>query len=335
MRSFAIGVDLGGTNLRIAAVEETGCQLELITGFTDLDRGRERVMADISSAIKRLIARFTPSHRLSGVGIGIPGVIDLERGTLCSASNLPGWSDYPVRRELERLLGTPVLLENDANCAALGEKWLGAGKRVENLCMLTLGTGVGGGFVFSGKPWHGATGMAGELGHMTVIPDGHPCGCGSRGCLEQYASAVAIRRMALEQLAKSGRRDLLALARNPEFGSQTVFEYAERGEAWAKNVFEIVGSTLGIALANLINGLNLPMYVIGGGVSAAWSSFSPAMFRELEKRSIVFRVSDPSSSQHKSTIVTRTELGGSAGLLGAARLPMLASRSRAFFSLAV
>ena len=335
MRSFAIGVDLGGTNLRIAAVEETGSQLELINGFTELARGRERVMADISSAIKRLIGRFTTSHRLSGVGIGVPGVIDLERGTLCSASNLPGWSDYPVRRELEKLLGTPVLLENDANCAALGEKWLGAGSRVENLCMLTLGTGVGGGFVFGGKPWHGATGMAGELGHMTVIPDGHPCGCGSRGCLEQYASAGAIRRMALEQLANSGRDDLLALARNREFGAETVFEYAERGEAWARTVFDIVGSTLGIALANLINGLNLPMYVVGGGVSAAWTSFSPAMFSELEKRSIVFRVSDPSSSQHKSTVVTRTQLGGSAGLLGAARLPMLVSRSSAFFSLAV
>ena len=335
MRSFAIGVDLGGTNLRIAAVEDTGSQLELINGFTDLARGRERVMADISSAIKRLIGSFTATHRLSGVGIGIPGVIDLERGTLCSASNLPGWSDYPVRRELEKLLGTPVLLENDANCAALGEKWLGAGSSVENLCMLTLGTGVGGGFVFGGKPWHGATGMAGELGHMTVIPDGHPCGCGSRGCLEQYASAGAIRRMALDQLANSGRHDLLALARNREFGADTVFEYAERGEAWARTVFDIVGSTLGIALANLINGLNLPMYVIGGGVSAAWTSFSPAMFSELEKRSIVFRVGDHSSSQHKSTVVTRTQLGGSAGLLGAARLPMLVSRSSAFFSLAV
>ena len=335
MRSFSIGVDLGGTNLRIAAVEESGCQLELISGFTQLDHGRERVICDISSTITQLIRKFTARYRLSGVGIGIPGVIDLERGTLCSASNLPGWSDYPVRRELEKLLGTPVLLENDANCAALGEKWLGAGKQVENLCMLTLGTGVGGGFVFGGKPWHGATGMAGELGHMTVIPDGYACACGSRGCLEQYASAVAIKRLALEQLASSGRRDLLALARNPEFGAQTVFEYAERGDAWALTVFEIVGSTLGIALANLINGLNLPMYVIGGGVSAAWTSFSPAMFRELEKRSIVFRVSDHSTSHHKSTVVTRTQLGGSAGLLGAARLPMLASRSSAFFSLAV
>jgi glucokinase len=229
-----------------------------------------------------------------------------------------------------------VLLENDANCAALGEKWLGAGRDVNDLCMITLGTGVGGGFVVGAKPWHGVTGMAGELGHMTVIPDGAPCACGSRGCLEQYASATAIRRMAMEAVAKGtapGLAEAIA-CHGLEFDAQIVFECAQRGEPAAGAIFEMVGKTLGIALGNLINALNLPLHVVGGGVANAWDAFSPAMMRELSSRSIVFRAGEPRRSQHKATVITRTMLGENAGLLGAARLPMLAEKS-ACCSLAV
>jgi glucokinase len=237
---------------------------------------------------------------------------------------LPGWSNYPVRNELERRLGVPVILENDANCAALGEKWVGAGQQVDDLCMLTLGTGVGGGFVVRGAPWHGVLGMAGELGHMTVIPDGAPCLCGSRGCLEQYASATAIRRMAVEAVA---RRESPALARlaelDPQFTARAVFECARQGDPAAQSIFKTMGSALGIALANLINALNLPLYVIGGGGAAAWEAFAPALLDELSRRSIVFRAGEPLQSRHRGTTITPTLLKESAGLLGAARLPML------------
>lgn len=336
MRSFAIGVDLGGTNMRVAAVDDTGRQLETISKPTALAQGREHVIHEISGAIRQLLPRFSGSQRWLGVGVGVPGIIDLERGSVDSAANFPGWNDYPVRHELETQLGVRVLLENDANCAALGEKWTGAGRDVNDLCMITLGTGVGGGFVVGGKPWHGVTGMAGEIGHMTVIPDGAPCACGSRGCLEQYASATAIRRMAAEAIANGTAPGLAQAVSHlgEKFDAQTVFECAQRGEPAAGAIFETVGKTLGIALGNLINALNLPLHVVGGGVAKAWDAFSPALMRELNNRSIVFRAGEPRRSQHKATVITRTMLGENAGLLGAARLPMLSEKST-FFSLAV
>ena len=329
MPSFAIGVDLGGTNMRVAVVDGAGCLLETINEPTALAKGREHVVTEISSAVRRLASQSGAGRALLGVGVGVPGIIDLESGTVDAAANLPGWNHYPVLRELESRLGLPVLLENDANCAAMGEKWIGAGREVEDLCMLTLGTGVGGGFVVNGKPWHGVTGMAGELGHMTVIPDGAPCGCGSRGCLEQYASATAIKRIAVEAAAR-GQAPRLAEAierLGSTFGAENVWESAQDGDAAAKRIFETVGRTLGIALGNLINALNLPLYVVGGGVARAWNQFSPALMRELSNRSIVFRAGEPRKSQHRSTMVTRSMLGENAGLLGAARLPMLAKQS--------
>lgn len=325
MGSFAIGVDMGGTNLRIAAVTPAGAVLETIAATTDLQRGRDHLLNEICGAISRLQRKFTATHRLLGIGVGVPGIIDLETGTVHSAANLPGWSDYPVRGELEARLHAPVLLENDANCAALGEKWMGAGKGVDDLCMVTLGTGVGGGFVVQGRPWHGLMGMAGELGHMTVIPDGVPCGCGSRGCLEQYASATAIQRMGREASLRD-RDSLLARAAKEqgELSAHAVFECFQQGDPAAQQIFAKVGTALGIALANLINALNLPLYVVGGGVAAAWPAFSPAMFRELNQRSVVFRAGEPGNNPRKATAIVPTSLPGSAGLLGAACLPMLA-----------
>ncbi len=324
MPAFAIGVDLGGTNLRIAAVEDSGRALEVVVTPTELQRGRDRVLGEIASAVRRLAAKYASGFRLMGVGMGVPGIVDLESGIVLSASNLPGWAGCSVRDELERLLGVPVVLENDANCAALGEKWIGAGQQVDDLCMLTLGTGVGGGFVVNGKPWHGVLGMAGEFGHMTVIPDGVPCPCGSRGCLEQYASATAIRRMAAEAIAHSKSPGLARLAAtDPHFTARKVFECARQGDPAARAIFDTVGTVLGIALANLINALNLPLYVIGGGGAGAWDAFSPAMLGELNRRSIVFRAGKPQKSRHKDTAVVRTTLEENAGLLGAARLPML------------
>ena len=324
MSSFAIGVDLGGTNLRVAAVDENGGLLEVADLPTELSRGRNHVLDQMAGHIHRLARRFAGGCRLLGVGVGVPGIIDLRGGVVVSAGNLPGWSGFPIRSELEQRVGLPVVLENDANCAALGEKWVGAGQQVDDLCMLTLGTGVGGGFVVGGSPWHGAMGMAGELGHMTVIPDGAVCACGSRGCLEQYASATAIKRMAAEAIARGSAPGLAKLAeRDPQFTARSVFECARRGDSEAQAIFEIMGSALGIAIANLINALNLPLYVIGGGGAAAWDAFSPAMLRELERRSIVFRAGEPSQDHRRGTIVTPSRLKESAGLLGAARLTML------------
>ncbi len=324
--SYSIGVDLGGTNLRIAAVNDRGTLLEKVTLGTQVQRGREYVISEMTSAIRSVTEKYKGHGELAGIGIGVPGFIDMDTGTVRESPNLPGWADYPVHQDIEHRLGTKVVLENDANAAAMGEKWLGAGRDVDDMVMFTLGTGVGGGIVLHGRVWHGMKGMAGELGHSMVVPDGHPCGCGSHGCLEQYASATAIVRMAREAVAQGMSHALENASRNDvEFSSKVVYQLAIQGDQAAQDVFNRVGRTLGIAIGNFVNALNLPMYVIGGGVVSAWDAFSPAMFEEMRVRSFIYRVTAPEAVRagEKRTIVTRALLGSDAGLFGAARLPML------------
>src|SRR4051794_15241927 len=195
MADYAIGVDLGGTNLRAASVDRGGRMIEKISGSTDLAAGRDAVIEDMVNSINGLKAKHV-GDRLAGVGIGVPGFILMEKGIIVGSNNLPQFDGFPVRDEIERHLGTQVILENDANAAALGEKWIGAGKDVKDLVLLTLGTGIGGGIVSAGKVLHGQVGMAAELGHITVVPNGNPCGCGNYGCLEKHASATSIVAMA-------------------------------------------------------------------------------------------------------------------------------------------
>jgi glucokinase len=243
---------------------------------------------------------------LAGVGIGVPGFIVLETGTVIGSNNLSVFEGSPVRDEIERCLGTPVFLENDANAAALGEKWIGAGREVSDLVLLTLGTGVGGGIISGGKIVHGQLGMAGELGHMTVVPNGNPCGCGNRGCLEKHASATAIASMA--KLLKLGS----------EMTAQEVYDLALAGNERAKAIFESMGEALGIALANLINIFNFPLYLLSGGPLGAWDLFAPAMMNEVRKRSFTYR--------NTQTRIEKAVLGNQAGLFGAAYLGFEAAK---------
>jgi glucokinase len=324
-KRFAIGVDLGGTNMRIAAVDSDGKQLEVITTSTEVKRGRDYVVGEMCDAIRALRKKFEGQHEFAGTGIGVPGIIDMETGTLFKSPNLPDWTNYPVRDEIQRRLDAQVILENDANVAALGEQWMGAARDADSMCMFTLGTGVGSGIVLNGKIWHGMMGMAGECGHITVYSDGVVCGCGNRGCVEQYASATAVKRMAIEAIATGKAPELArAMSENPEFSSKIVFQYAMQGEAAARQIFQTVGRALAMALADMINALNLPMYVIGGGVASGWEAFAPAMFEELRKRSYVFVATDPEeiTAARKRTVITRALLGSDAGLIGAAKLAL-------------
>jgi glucokinase len=325
MSDYSIGVDLGGTNLRIAAVDSDGKLMEKMTLGAEVARGREFIITEMCKAIETLREKYRKTGELHGIGIGVPGFIDMAAGMVMESPNLPDWKSFPVRDEIEKRLGTPVILENDANSAAMGEKWLGAGRLYDHIAMYTLGTGVGGGLVFNGRLWHGMTGMAGELGHFNIYPDGHPCGCGSRGCLEQYASATAVVRMAKESIARGESAELESLSRDSkQFTSRSIYNLAIQGETAAKRVFESVGKALGIGIGAMVNALNLPMYVIGGGVSSAWDAFAPAMFEEMKFRSSIYSLTSPDRIGHdKGTIITRALLGSDAGLYGAARLPML------------
>ncbi len=300
MIEYSIGVDLGGTNLRAAAFDRQGNMLAKSSSATDLAAGRGAVIQDIVDNIVAL-RKQVGMQALVGVGIGVPGFIRMKEGMIVGSHNMPGFDDFPVRDEIARRLGSPVILENDANAAALGEKWMGAGRDVDDLVLLTLGTGVGGGIISRGRVLHGQVGMAGELGHITIMPYGNPCGCGNRGCLEKHASATAIETMA----------KLVALGDN--LSAKEVYELAASGNHLALRIFESMGRALGIGIASLINIFNFPLYLLSGGVLPAWNLFSPAMLSEIRERSFTF--------SHASTRVEQAILGNEAGLYGAAFLP--------------
>ncbi|MBV8864361.1 MAG: ROK family protein [Acidobacteriaceae bacterium] len=302
MSAYSIGIDLGGTNLRVAAVDSSGEILDKVSEPAVFDAGPEHVAEEIARVVDN-VRKKVGVDGLAGVGIGVPGYIDITAGVVVGSANLPGFEGFPVRDRIQQNLGTPIHLENDANAAALGEMWMGAGKNVKDLILLTLGTGIGGGIVIDGKVVHGSNGMAGEFGHMTVFPDGNPCGCGNCGCLEKHASATAIA----------------AMGRMMHFGREVktaadVYALALEGNDRAKRVFESMGRALGIALASLINAFNFPLYLVSGGPLPAWDLFSPTMFSEISKRSFTF--------SRTGTRVERALLGADAGLFGAAYLSL-------------
>ena len=303
MAEYSIGVDLGGTNLRASAIDGEGRILRKISTPTNLAAGPDAVVADMVTAIRQ-IRNDLGVEDLIGVGIGAAGFILMEKGVITSSPNLPGFDDYPLRDRVEEQLQIPVILENDANAAALGEKWMGAGRDVDDLVLLTLGTGIGGGVIIGGRVLHGCVGMAGELGHMTVVPTGNPCGCGNTGCLEKHASATAVSAMA----------KLMGLG--DDLTSEQVYRLAAEGTEKARVVFRMMGQALGTALANLVNTFNFPLYLLSGGMLPAWDLFAPAMFEEVRRRSYVYR--------HSPTRIEKAILGNEAGLYGAACLPFQA-----------
>ncbi len=297
---YSIGLDLGGTNLRAAAVDRNGKMLDKVQGRTQYSEGREAIIHDMVDAIRVMRDRFGKEN-LAGIGIGVPGFISLQDGVIKNCNNISSLENFPIRDEIGRRLETTVILENDANAAALGEKWIGAGRDVNDLVMLTLGTGVGGAIISGGKVLRGVNGMAGELGHITIVPNGNPCGCGNRGCVEKHASATAIIAMA----------KLLGLGDN--MTAKAVYDLAINGNPKAQMIFTSMGESLGIVLAMLINAFNFPLYLVAGGVIGGWDLFAPAMLEETSRRSFTYRLTQ--------TRVERAQLGNEAGLYGAAYLP--------------
>ncbi len=303
MGHVVIGVDLGGTNLRSALLSPDGELLDKHTEPTRASEGWKMVVHRLVESINRQKeSAARKGLSISAVGVGAPGIIQASTGVVVKSPNFPDWNNLPLKDELERALRLPVTIENDANAAALGEQWRGAGKGIGSMILLTLGTGVGGGIVLHNQIWQGADGMAGELGHMTIIPDGRQCGCGNTGCLEMYASARGIVR--------SYRERKLKIAAGAEISSEYVYEAARQGDADAVAVMRDMGRLLGIGIANLINIFNPEMIVIGGRVKDAWTLFITATQEEIKRRS--FEV--PAGR----TRIVPSELGDDAGLVGAA-----------------
>ena len=329
MGLFSIGVDLGGTNLRVATYSPEDGLKETIQLSTRRAEGRNAVLFDLRNAVEALTARSGGSERCRGVGVATPGPMELPEGRLLNPPNLPGWENFQLKQELEKCLDAPVIVENDANVAALAEWRLGQGSQynVDSLCMLTLGTGVGSGTILNGQIWHGMNGMAGESGHVSVDPRGPLCACGTRGCLELSASATGLTRMAHERALLHPESGLGARFRaNRDLTASDLFDLAKGGDHEAIAIFGVLGEALGRGLSSLVNSLNLPLYVIGGGVASAWEMFAPRMFEVLTQDSSLYRLTDPKRPPDErmakaETHVVAAKLGSNAGILGACLVP--------------
>lgn len=310
MTEIVLAGDLGGTNLRIAAVDREGRIV-----FRDK---RETPDAAEAGEIVRVILEAAENCRaqlngeqIKALSIAVPGTVDARKGLILKAPNVPVLDNFSMVEALEKELEIPVILENDANAAAIGESWIGASKDVADSICVTLGTGVGGGIIIDGSVLRGADGTAGEIGHICVEPFGAACGCGSRGCVEQYASATAVVRQAGELSNDFPQSELKEKSR---LTSEDVYLAGKAGDKLALEVFRRQGFYLGIALAGLINTLNPEAIVFGGGASEGWDLFAPHMRSEIELRAY----KEPANRAK----LVRAALGDDAGILGAARLAL-------------
>ena len=307
MNDIVLAVDLGGTNIRMAAVTHDGVVLHLARAATPKGVTPDQLTALLGRMAAECECSIPADRPLSGIAFAAPApAAENGDGVLTKLPNIPTLNGMNLKTALAGLFGLPVTIENDATAAAIGENWLGATKGVDNSICVTLGTGIGGGIIINGKPLRGADGTGGEIGHICVEPNGVPCGCGSRGCVEQYASATAIVRMA-------GEAGLTMTS------SREVFDAAQSGDALAKAVFQKMGSYLGIMLAGLVNALNPEMIVICGGASAGWGAFIDHVKNEISTRAFAA----PATRVH----IVRGTLGDDAGILGAAKTAFLTSQA--------
>lgn len=315
MADKVIGIDIGGTNLRGALVDGSGNTLKRMKIHSGADQGIEKLIDNLAGFIKDI----SQGESVYDIGIGIPGIIDSKEGIITEAPNIMNVSDYPIKADLNEKLGSDinVVIENDANSAALGEWWMGVAKNVSSMIIITMGTGIGGGIVIDDKLWTGASGMAGEIGHITIYPDGARCNCGNYGCLESYASATAIRRMVHEgledkSLSTSLREDIKDA--HVENIPLLVMQAASGGDEFSLSIWHQVGVALGIGIASLINLLNVEMVVIGGGVSNAWDLFIDTTYKEARRRAF--------HAPMERASIERGSLKDDAGILGAAYLAL-------------
>ncbi|MBI4126981.1 MAG: ROK family protein [Deltaproteobacteria bacterium] len=301
---YAIGIDLGGTNLKIGTVGETG-----LTAFRQTSL-RERTVDEVMNLVEREARSFAQqtTGTCVGVGFGVPGIVDVKQGVLVRAPNLPGWQDVAVQQLLAEKLQQRVEVDNDANFAALGEASFGAGRDIPNFVMLTLGTGIGGGIILNGKVWHGDRGFAGEVGHTVIEIDGATCTCGGRGCWDEYGASRAFRYL-VPKLSPDGQKVFRQWAGVESVTPEDIAKLADRGDAIALKLWQMYGRVLGIGIHNLINVLGVTTFVIGGGIAAAFNHFVEAARSEVASRSY------PANTQGLK--ILKATLGPQAGVIGA------------------
>lgn len=309
MKDIVLAADLGGTNLRMAAIDRDGQILYRTKRETPRGERPDEVVSAIVEAAKECEQAVSGAGKVQAMAAAVPAAVNYENGSLINPPNLKSLNGFRLAATLESMTNLKIVLENDANAAAVGESWFGASKGFQNSIMVTLGTGVGGGIILNNQVLRGADGTAAEIGHICVEPFGAPCGCGSHGCVEQYASATAIVRLTHElspQYPKSELPNKLKLT------SADVYEAGKEGDELALEVFRQQGFYLGLALAGLINTLNPEIIVIGGGAAAGWDLFIPHAQETIFKRAY--------RAPAERARLVRAECGDDAGILGAARL---------------
>ncbi len=311
-QKYGVGVDLGGTKIATALVDGEGRVLARTSCLTEAQEGQEKVLERMYKTVEDVLgeAGIAPGE-LAGIGIGSPGPLDSKTGLVLSAPNL-GWTNVPVGDLFRERFQVPISVGNDANLAGLGEKWLGAGKNVDDLLYITVSTGVGGGIIIGGKVHTGAHDIAGEVGHIIVQKDGPQCNCGARGCLEAIASGTAIAREAKAGL-KRGESPLLAkLVGDGDPTSKDVGQAARKGDPFSTKLLQESFTYLGLGIASLLNVLDPQLVVIGGGVSNLDELlFDPV--RKTVKETL-------GTSQLADVLIVKAELGADVGVLGAAML---------------
>jgi glucokinase len=288
---YVVGVDIGGTNIVVGTMPEDGSRILGIRKERTIGKdGPDAVVAQIARMVRESLADARPAADgepldVAGVGIGAPGPLDTRNGIVLLTPNL-GWRNFPLRDRVRDAVGLPATLDNDANCAIFGEWWRGAAANAEIVVGLTIGTGIGGGIVFDGEIFHGASDIAGEIGHMTIDSTGRRCKCGNYGCLEAYASGTAIAERAVEGL-QSGALSRLGTYVDGDLSSitaQIVYDAARDGDEYALEVIHDTARFLGAGVASLINIFNPEMIVICGGVTAAGGRLFKPLAAEVARR---------------------------------------------------
>lgn len=313
MGKILCGVDLGGTKINTGLLDEYGNIITSIKVPTEAEKGADYVVKKIINSIEFVLKDSGISQRdIAGIGIGSPGPIDAQRGIIIKSSNLPGWLNVEITKEINRAFNTEVKLNNDANAAALGEYMFGSGKGTRNFVYITVSTGIGGGFIVDGKLYDGANSNSAEIGHTVINFDGPRCNCGSFGCFEAYASGTAIGKIAKEELQNNSDSLISEIAGEDGIRAEHVFEAAKKGDKLAIKIIDNEAYYLGIGIANIVNSMNPEVIAIGGGVSNGWDMFSEKMLETARERSI--------ASSFEACKILKAELGENIGLLGAAAL---------------
>jgi len=313
MKKSRIGIDVGGTNIKIALVEPNGSITYSNTLPTRTEMGYEYTINNIKQAIKDLMTETkTDKTSIEGIGFGFPGQIDYQKGIVRLAPNIPGWVEVPIAEMIEKEFNIPTRVDNDVRCAALGELNYGAGVGCENLICITVGTGIGSGIIINGKLVRGASNAAGELGHIKLqINDGPMCGCGDTGCLEAFASGPAIVALA-EEYIKGGKSTKYRELASNEMTPYIVAEAAKQGDVVAKRIFTKMGEYIGLGLASVVNLLNPEKIIIGGGVADAGEILLGPIKETILKRAM------PISGN--AVEIVPAKLGNTAGVIGASLL---------------